>query len=537
MSKTDANFIASLKVQLQRIISPDSKFSYVLRKIVETIAETPSSKGLNELSEWLDLPDIALRSWINGMPRGYSYRRFRIPKKNRRGHRVINAPTHNLKLLQKRIYNKLLKPLTPHKSATAYVYGRSIFDNAMPHIGQNVVVNIDLKNFFGNISSNRIYRYWHSLGWDVETSTILRNICCYEGGLPQGAPTSPALSNLCNQLLDIQLEGLAKRNKGKYTRYSDDLTFSFSKPYGHQGDLLHRINQILSGEGYEIQKKKKIRVQRSHQRQTTTGLIVNEKVNLPRETRRRIRAMRHHLANGTLSEKDKQSLIGYENLLKMVNRANMINMSKQKKFTISPVNLKRTNTIPHSSGVKRILILASEPYNQSRLRLDREVRAINESRLRSNNRESFELHQKWAVCPDDLRRALLEVDPHIIHFSGHGTGQDGLVLENDGGNSMLVSNDALDGLFKLVSANVECVVFNACYSEVQANIIGQYINYVVGMNDAIGDQAAIKFATGFYDALFAGKSVEIAYEFGCSAIQLENIPGHLIPQIRKRNLS
>jgi retron-type reverse transcriptase len=537
MGRRNYNFLSRLKVRIQRIIRPDSKVSYILRKFVESLTDAPPSRNLGELAEWLNLPDIALRAWINGIPGGYSYERFRIPKKNRREYRIINAPTHNLKLLQKTIYNKLLKPLTPHKSATAYVYGRSIFDNATPHIGQSVVVNIDLKNFFGNISSNRIYRYWRFLGWDVETSTILRNICCYEGGLPQGAPTSPALSNLCNQLLDMRLEALTERNKGKYTRYSDDLTFSFSKPYGHQGDLLKIINQILSDEGYEIQKKKKIRVQRSHQRQTTTGLIVNEKVNLPRETRKRIRAMRHHLNKGTLSEKDTQSLMGYESLLRMVDHANMINTSKQKGSTISPANLKKLKNTSHSSSVKKILILASAPYNQARLRLDREAREIDESLRRSNNREQFELNPKMAVRPDDLRRALLEGKPHVIHFSGHGTGQDGLLLEDHDGNSILIGNEALDKLFRLVSAHVECVVFNACYSEVQATIVSQHINYVIGMSDAIGDQAAIKFATGFYDALFAGRSIEDAYKVGCIAIQLENIPGHLIPQIRKRKLS
>jgi retron-type reverse transcriptase len=534
MSKRNYGFLEIFKVQVQRVISPDSQFSYALRKFVETLSEDSSSRDIGELAEWLDLPDVALKQWLNRIPGGYSYTKFRLPKKNGRGYRTINAPTHNLKVLQKSIYNKLLKPLTPHKSATAYVPGRSIFDNAMPHVGQSVVINIDLKNFFGNINSNKIYRYWRLLGWDVESSTVLRNICCHEGGLPQGAPTSPALSNLCNQLLDIRLEAVAKRNKGKYTRYSDDLTFSFSKSYGHQGGIVKIINRILIDEGYEIQKKKKIRIQRSHQRQTTTGLIVNEKVNLPRETRRRIRAMRYHLSKGTLSKKDIQSLIGYESILKMVDHTNIINTSKQKIPVILPVKSNMPNNAMPSSAIRKILVLASSPSDQARLRLDQEVREINESLMRSNNRANFELHQKSAVRPDDLRRALLEITPHIVHFSGHGTGQDGLVLENHDGKSMLVTNDALDELFKLVSDHVECVVFNACYSEVQATVISNHVSCVVGMSDAIGDKAAIKFATGFYDAVFSGRSIEIAYGFGCNAIQLENIPGHLIPQIKKK---
>lgn len=243
------------KVQFKKLIFTDNRLSYLLRRGAERLAGNGSNYRINDLSEWLELPTIALKIWLFSIPDGYGYNSFKVKKKSGRGLRSIDAPSHNLKVLQRSIYHKLLKRLNLHQSATAYISGKSIFDNASPHVRQHVVVNIDLKDFFGSISSNRIYRYWRFLGWDVETSTILRNICCHNGSLPQGSPTSPALSNLCNQLLDTRLEGVARIRKGKYTRYSDDLTFSFPNDYGIQSGVLRKIYKILRAEGYEIQKK------------------------------------------------------------------------------------------------------------------------------------------------------------------------------------------------------------------------------------------------------------------------------------------
>jgi hypothetical protein len=157
---------------------------------------------------------------------------------------------------------------------------------------------------------------------------------------------------------------------------------------------------------------------------------------------------------------------------------------------------------------------------------------------------------KWAVTDDDLRRALLDIEPEIVHFAGHGTGDGqggtgrelippgevdagGLVFEDDGGNAQLISGDSLARLFELCSDSVKCVVLNACYSAPQANAISQHIPFVIGMKEAIGDQAAIKFAVGFYDALGAGRDFEKAFKFGCSAIDLKGIPEHLTPIFKK----
>ena len=184
--------------------------------------------------------------------------------------------------------------------------------------------------------------------------------------------------------------------------------------------------------------------------------------------------------------------------------------------------------------MKTILILASSPVNEARLRLDKEVREINEGLRRSQKRDQFKIEQRWAVQTDDLRRALLDTEPQIVHFCGHGTGSEGILVEDNDGHSKLVSTEALASLFELCADHVECVLLNACYSEVQADAIVQHIAHVIGMSDAIGDTAAIKFSTGFYDAIGAGKSIEDAYKFGCNAIQLENIPEYLIPKHKKK---
>ena len=194
-----------------------------------------------------------------------------------------------------------------------------------------------------------------------------------------------------------------------------------------------------------------------------------------------------------------------------------------------------TNPTDNPAPKRTILILASSPIDRAGLRLDKEAREIDEGLRRSQKREQFTLEQKWAIRPDDLRRALLDFHPQIVHFCGHGSRDNGLVLENDMGEAQFVPTNALANLFKLFSKRgVECVVLNACYAEVQAEAISQHINYVVGMSEQISDRAAVKFAVGFYDALGAGLSYEDAFEMGCSAIALEGIPEELTPVLKTR---
>ncbi len=181
---------------------------------------------------------------------------------------------------------------------------------------------------------------------------------------------------------------------------------------------------------------------------------------------------------------------------------------------------------------RKILFLSSNPTDLSRLRLDKEAREIEDGIRRSIRRDEFIFYQRTAVRARDLRLALLEHSPHIVHFSGHG-GLSGIALEDDQGNSLLVAVDALKALFELCANNIECVLLSACYSEPQAEAISEHIPYVIGMKDSISDTAAITFAIGFYDALGAGKTIEEAYHIGCNAIALEGIPEEDIPCLKK----
>ena len=173
----------------------------------------------------------------------------------------------------------------------------------------------------------------------------------------------------------------------------------------------------------------------------------------------------------------------------------------------------------NNTSIKTILILAANPKTTSRLRLDEEIREIDNGLQAAKKREHFRLVQKWAVRQRDFYRAILEYQPHIVHFCGHGAGDDGIVLEDEMGQQAPLGTEALSRLFKLFAVKgVECVVLNACYSEEQAQAISQYIKYVIGMNKVIGDKAAIDFAVAFYDALGAGEDVQFAYDLGCSQL-------------------
>lgn len=176
-----------------------------------------------------------------------------------------------------------------------------------------------------------------------------------------------------------------------------------------------------------------------------------------------------------------------------------------------------------------ILFLASDPSDTSRLRLQQECRDVEERLQLAKHRERFVLKPRLAVRVADITQAIFDVEPQIVHFSGHGTSTGTLYFENQLGQAQTVEPDALAAIFELFADQVNCVVLNACYSEAQAEAIAKHIQFVIGMNQAIGDQAAITFAVGFYKALGANRSVDMAYKFGRAEIQLQSIPEHLVP--------
>ncbi len=169
--------------------------------------------------------------------------------------------------------------------------------------------------------------------------------------------------------------------------------------------------------------------------------------------------------------------------------------------------------------MKKILILAANPRQDLDLR--HEIHILKNVIERSDEGDRFEVKIDSAVRPQNLQKLFLKHKPRLVHFCGHGTGEQGLVLEDDRGKEQLVSTSAISDLFKNFSNKVECVFLNACYSEKQTEAIKEHINYTIGISQAIRDDAAIIFARGFYQALAYGKSIPEAFELSCNAIELQ----------------
>ncbi|MBI1372408.1 MAG: hypothetical protein GC159_06565 [Phycisphaera sp.] len=267
----------------------------------------------------------ALAAWIGVGERELtrvspSYQTFFIPKRNG-DRRRIDAPSAELKTLQRRINRKLLRRLKTHRAATGFERGRSIATNAAAHTGNAVVVQMDIRDFFPSTTTQRVLDYFRAIGWEDDAARLLVDLTTHEGGLPQGAPTSPRLSNLVNHQLDARLDRLAARCHAAYTRYADDITFSFA-----DGDplvvrrVIRATKSILAEHGYRIHHRRKLHIRRRHERQVVTGLVVNDRANLPRHTRRWLRAVEHRLMTTGSATLTESQLAGWRALRQMIDR-------------------------------------------------------------------------------------------------------------------------------------------------------------------------------------------------------------------------
>lgn len=272
------------------------------------------------------------------------YIRFKIPKKTG-GDRIISAPMPRLKQAQFWILRNILDLIEPHSQAHGFRRDRSILTNAQPHVGADVIINRDLKDFFPTISYQRVKGLFRSFGYSEAIATIFALLCTEadtetveldgqtyyiaQGArhLPQGSPASPAISNLICRRLDRRLEQIASDLGFVYTRYADDLTFSAS------GDklkgicnILRRSQSIVTHEGFTIHPDKTRILRRKTTQLEVTGIVVNEFPNIDRQTLKRFRATLHHIEQDGL--KGKQwgnspnlllSIQGFANFVTMVN--------------------------------------------------------------------------------------------------------------------------------------------------------------------------------------------------------------------------
>ena len=172
-----------------------------------------------------------------------------------------------------------------------------------------------------------------------------------------------------------------------------------------------------------------------------------------------------------------------------------------------------SSQLNNNEPIWKILFLEANPHRD--LDLNREIKQVEQAIQGARDRDKFQLKLGLAVGSEDLHDLILNFEPNIVHFCGHGSGESGLVFLDK-----KISTDALSSLFKLFQKHLECVVLNACFAEVQAKAIVKHIDYVIGMKQEIQDRAAKAFSLGFYRALAYGRSIEDAYEFGCSAIQI-----------------
>lgn len=249
------------------------------------------------------------------------YHRFAIPKKTG-GTRAISAPKPRLAAAQRWVLKNVLERLSGSPSAHGFVRYRSTVTNAQPHVGRAVVLNLDLKDFFPTVTFRRVKGFFRKVGYNEHVSTVLALLCTepprvpvtLDGRrlflavgarvLPQGACTSPALTNLLCRRLDARLDGLARRHGYAFTRYADDLTFSGDDPKV-AGALLRSARSIVAAEGF-VENPAKTKVMRRGRRQEVTGVVVNAKVSAPRDERRALRAILHNAARQGLASQNRE---------------------------------------------------------------------------------------------------------------------------------------------------------------------------------------------------------------------------------------
>lgn len=265
-----------------------------------------SSTAPPELARLLGTTHSKLNYTVYSSPLNYSYTTFTIKKKNGTL-RQIRAPNPKLKVIQKRLNFYLEKLYTPHSAATAFITGRGIVNNAKRHIKRKCVFNLDLNSFFDHIHFGRVKGLLVAPPYSLrdDTAKLIAHICCLNGTLPQGAPTSPLISNMIARSLDHKLSKLAEKNRARYSRYADDITFSFlSKAentifdgVGEGVEPSSELAKIIAESGFSINKQK-TRIQYDDQRQVVTGLKVNSVVNVDRRYIRTTRAMLFSLSQG-----------------------------------------------------------------------------------------------------------------------------------------------------------------------------------------------------------------------------------------------
>lgn len=215
----------------------------------------------------------------------YYYNRAYIKKKNG-GERILDIPAVSLRIIQKWILDNILYNIKVSEFAVGFCKQKSIVTNASYHVGKECVINLDIKDFFPSITQEEVFRVFYYYGYTAEVSHMLARLCTYNGYLPQGAVTSPYISNIVCLKLDKRISSLAEKYNAFYSRYADDITLS-----GHYGikKMLPIVRKIVEDEGFSLNDEK-TRILYYYQRQEITGLVVNNgKVRVPKNYLKRLK--------------------------------------------------------------------------------------------------------------------------------------------------------------------------------------------------------------------------------------------------------
>jgi RNA-directed DNA polymerase len=311
----------------------------IRRLILRSPAMRPRPMGLeacvlpditadDDLAHWLELSREQLRWLAPATPAVVEHYRYSLQPKQAGGLRLLEMPKAELKRVQRHILHALLSHVPVHEAVHGFTAGRSVKTHATAHVGQAVVIRFDLQDFFGSVGAAQVNAVWRTLGYPEGVARSLTTLCTHrtakmvverlrdDGGLdwmgakrlasahlPQGAPTSPALANLCAFNLDFRLEGLAWVFGASYTRYADDLVFSGSESLHRQFRALHAwVAEIVRDEGFTLHPDK-TRCLPRHQRQRVTGVVVNVRPNVPRDDFDRLKACLHQsVLHGPVSQ-------------------------------------------------------------------------------------------------------------------------------------------------------------------------------------------------------------------------------------------
>lgn len=254
----------------------------------------PAIQDLNQFSEAIRISESSIRKYIGFAE--YYYLTYEIPKKSG-GVRLIAQPCRELKAIQSWILRNILDKLSSSDASKGFEIGSSIYDNAYPHIGSNVILAMDLDNFFPSIPANKVYGVFYSIGYPKNIASVLTSLCTYKGFLPQGSPSSPKIANLVCSKLDARIQGYAGKKGITYTRYADDLTLSCQSIKKIE-KAKSFIQTIIKGEDFTINKKK-TRLLGLRKKKCVTGLVVSsKKAGVGRVIYREIRVKIHHLFTG-----------------------------------------------------------------------------------------------------------------------------------------------------------------------------------------------------------------------------------------------